>query len=55
MQLTSIPDSEWKQVEDEARKFWDEVAATSPRCAKVVDKLKQNAETMEKAGEPYRY
>jgi TRAP-type mannitol/chloroaromatic compound transport system substrate-binding protein len=55
MQLTSIPDAEWKKVEVEARKFWDEVAAKSPRCAKVVDILKQYALTMEKAGAPYRY
>ncbi|WP_339774184.1 TRAP transporter substrate-binding protein [uncultured Thalassospira sp.] len=55
MKLTSIPDAEWKQVEAEAHKFWDEIAKTSPRCAKVVEILKQYADTMEKAGAPYRY
>lgn len=55
MQLTSIPDAEWKQVETEAHKFWDEVAARSPRCARVVEILKQYNAEMEKAGRPYRY
>ena len=55
MQLTSIPDAEWKQVEPEAHKFWDEVAARSPRCARVVEILKQYNAEMEKAGRPYRY
>jgi TRAP-type mannitol/chloroaromatic compound transport system substrate-binding protein len=55
LELTSIPDAEWKQVEDEALKFWDEVAAKSERNAKVVKILKEYAETMRKAGPPYRY
>lgn len=55
MQLTSIPAEEWKTVEDEALKFWDEVAAESPRRAKVVQILKEYRATMEKAGPPYRY
>jgi TRAP-type mannitol/chloroaromatic compound transport system substrate-binding protein len=55
LQLTSIPDSEWKQVEDEALKFWDEISAKSPRNAKVVQILKDYTETMKAAGPPYRY
>ncbi len=55
LELTSIPDSEWKVVEDAALKFWDEIAAKSPRNAKVVKILKEYAETMKKAGPPYRY
>ena len=55
LQLTTIPDAEWKTVEDEAHKFWDEIAAKSPRNAKVVKILKDYAVTMEKAGPPYRY
>lgn len=55
MRLTSIPDAEWKQVEVEAGKFWDEVAVTSPRRAKVVEILKRYSASMEKAGRPYRY
>jgi hypothetical protein len=55
LQLTSIPDDEWKTVEDEALKFWDEIAATSPRAAKVVGILKDYNALMAKAGRPYRY
>ncbi|WP_342246888.1 TRAP transporter substrate-binding protein [Pseudomonas sp. OTU5201] len=55
LQLTSIPDAEWKTVEDEAHKFWDEIAKTSPRCAKVVEIFKQYNALMTKAGPPYRY
>ena len=53
--LTSIPDEEWKLVEDEALKFWDEIAQTSPRAARVIEILKEYRATMEKAGRPYRY
>jgi hypothetical protein len=54
LQLTTIPASEWKVVEDEALKFWDEIAAQSPRSAKVVDILKEYIRIMEAAGSPYR-
>ena len=54
LQLTTIPDAEWKTVEDEALKFWDEIAAESPRKAKVIKILKEYNETMRKAGPPYR-
>ncbi len=53
--LTSIPDNEWAQVEEEALKFWDEVSASSPRSAKVVQILKDYTGVMAKAGRPYRY
>jgi len=55
MKLTTIPEAEWKQVEQAAYKFWDEVATRSPRSAKVVKILRQYASDMEKAGPPYRY
>jgi TRAP-type mannitol/chloroaromatic compound transport system substrate-binding protein len=55
LKLTSIPAEEWKTVEDEATRFWDEVAQQSPRTAKVVNILKEYRATMEKAGPPYRY
>ena len=41
LKLTTIPAAEWQTVEDEARKFWDEIAKTSPRCAKVVETFKR--------------
>lgn len=55
MKLTSIPDAEWAQVESEARKFWDEIAAESPVKAKVVQIIKDYNAAMDKAGRPYRY
>jgi TRAP-type mannitol/chloroaromatic compound transport system substrate-binding protein len=54
LELTSIPDAEWQTVVDAAVKFWDEAAKISPRCAKVVEILRQYNEIMEKAGPPYR-
>ena len=55
LELTSIPDEEWQQVEDEALEFWDEVAGTSPRAARVIEIFKEYNATMAKAGRPYRY
>ena len=55
LQLTTIPAAEWKTVEDAAVKFWDEIAAKSPRNAKVVQILKHYNKTMADAGTPYRY
>lgn len=55
LELTSIPQEQWKIVEDEALKFWDEIAAQSPRSAKVVEILKRYNADMVKAGPPYRY
>jgi TRAP-type mannitol/chloroaromatic compound transport system substrate-binding protein len=55
LELTTIPEAEWKAVEDEALKFWDEVAETGERNKKVVDILKKYQETMRGAGAPYRY
>jgi len=55
MKLTTIPDEEWSTVEAEALKFWDEIAATSPRCARVIQIFKDYNDVMKKAGPPYRY
>jgi TRAP-type mannitol/chloroaromatic compound transport system substrate-binding protein len=55
LELTSIPAEEWATVERAALEFWDEIAAQSPRSAKVVQILKDYVATMEKAGPPYRY
>jgi TRAP-type mannitol/chloroaromatic compound transport system substrate-binding protein len=55
LQLTSIPDAEWAQVEEDARAFWDEIAAESETKAKVVQIFKDYNAAMNKAGRPYRY
>ncbi|PRX32654.1 TRAP-type mannitol/chloroaromatic compound transport system, substrate-binding protein [Meinhardsimonia xiamenensis] len=55
LKLTTIPAEEWAQVEAEAKKFWDEIAAESEVKARVVAKIREYNEVMEKAGPPYRY
>ena len=55
LELTSIPADEWRVVEQEVLKFWDEIAAKSPRTAKVVEILKEYVKTMEAACPPSRY
>jgi hypothetical protein len=55
MQLTTIPDAEWAQVEAAAREFWEEIAAESEVKAQVVQILKNYNAAMDKAGPPYRY
>ena len=54
MELTSIPGEEWAQVVADASGFMDEIAASSPRAAKVVQIFKDYAANMDKAGYPYR-
>ncbi len=54
MELTSLPPEEWAQVVSDAQGFWDEIAASSPRSAKVVEIFKQYAAVQEAAGYPYR-
>jgi TRAP-type mannitol/chloroaromatic compound transport system substrate-binding protein len=55
LELTTSPEAEWKEVEDEAVKFWDQIASQSPRSAKVVEIIKKYNADMVKAGPPYRY
>ena len=52
--LTSIPDDEWANVETQASRFWDEIAAESPRNARVVKILRDYNAAMGKAGRPFR-
>jgi TRAP-type mannitol/chloroaromatic compound transport system substrate-binding protein len=55
MALTTIPSNDWKQIEQEALNFWDEIAQVSDRTARVVKILKDYQKIMEQAGPPYRY
>lgn len=55
LKLTTIPENEWKAVEDAAIKYWDEIAKKSPMNARVVKILKEYTQTMKAAGPPYRY
>ncbi|MEM1343842.1 MAG: C4-dicarboxylate ABC transporter, partial [Pseudomonadota bacterium] len=54
MELTSIPAEEWAQVVTDASEFWDDIAASSPRAARVVEVFKEYAAVQETAGYPYR-
>ena len=53
--LTSIPDAQWATVAAEASRFRDEVAAATPRTARVVRILRDYNAAMGRAGRPYRY
>jgi len=55
MELTTIPDEEWAQVENAAQVFWEEIASESETKRKVVDIFKKYNADMVKAGRPYRY
>ena len=54
MELTRLPEEEWAQVNADAREFWQEIASTSDRAARVVEIFNTYADTMEQAGYPYR-
>lgn len=55
LELTTIPQKEWEQVNRDAEEFWDEIASQSDRTARVVRIFKEYNEVMRKAGVPYRY
>ena len=55
LELTSIPDEGSATVEAEAVMFRDEIAAETPRTAKVVGILRAYNAAMTRAGRPYRY
>jgi TRAP-type mannitol/chloroaromatic compound transport system substrate-binding protein len=53
LELTSIPQSEWRQVEDAATEFWDEVAEQGETEAKLVGIFRRYREIINAAGYPY--
>src|SRR5690606_27422046 len=53
LKLTTIPNSEWAEVEAAALKFWDEIAAESETKAKVVAIFKEYNSILNKAGGVY--
>ena len=55
LELCSIPDEEWKTVEEKAVPFWEEIASSSPRAKQVVEAFRKYNAVMAKAGKPYRY
>ena len=55
LQLRSIPQSEWRTVEDAAEKFWDEIAETGEVAAKVVQIFRDYRKIINSAGVPYSF
>lgn len=53
LELTTIPPLEWKEVEDAALVFWDEIAQQSERSARVVQIFKDYNAIISKSGTPY--
>jgi len=55
LELTSIPAEEWKQVEDAAKVFWDEIAQTNETAAKLVGIFREYNDVIGQAGPPYTF
>tara|TARA_B100000949_G_scaffold231006_1_gene242407 strand:+ start:96 stop:1142 length:1047 start_codon:yes stop_codon:yes gene_type:complete len=53
LQLRTVPAKEWKEVENAAIKFWDEIAEESETKAKVVQIFKDYNKVINSAGFPY--
>ena len=53
LELTTIPAAEWREVENAALVFWDEMAQMSERSAKVVQIFKDYNAITAKSGTPY--
>ena len=53
LQLRSIPQEEWSQVEDAAALFWDEVAEQGETEAKLVGIFRQYRDVINSAAYPY--
>jgi TRAP-type mannitol/chloroaromatic compound transport system substrate-binding protein len=53
LELTSVPQEEWVQVEDAAAAFWDEVAEQGETEEKLVGIFRQYREVINAAGYPY--
>jgi len=55
LKLRSIPQEEWKTVEDAAVTFWDEIAEEGEIHAKIVQIFRDYNEVTSKAGPPYTF
>ncbi len=53
LELRSVPAEEWKQVEDAALEFWNEIAEEGEVQARVIDIFRDYNEVINAAGEPY--
>lgn len=55
LELTTIPQEEWRAVEEAAQAFWKEIAETGERAAKVVKIFEDYNAIISKAGPPYTF
>jgi len=55
LELTSVPQEEWKVVEEAAVKFWDEMAEEGETAAKIVQIFRDYNNVISKAGPPYTF
>ncbi len=55
LELTSVPQDEWKVVEEAAVKFWDEMAEEGETAAKIVQIFRDYNNVISKAGPPYTF
>ena len=55
LQLRSVPASEWAEVENAAKDFWNEVAAEGEVHQKIVDVFREYNGVINQAGVPYNF
>ena len=55
LKLRSIPQSEWKAVEDAAKVFWNEIAEEGELHAKIVKIFRDYNDVIGQAGPPYNF
>ena len=55
LQLRTVPASEWAEVEEAAKKFWNEVAEEGEIQSKIVSIFREYNEVINQAGPPYNF
>ncbi|WP_425100726.1 TRAP transporter substrate-binding protein [Tropicibacter sp. S64] len=55
LQLREVPSAEWKQVEEAAVKFWDEIAQEGEVHQKIVSIFREYNSVINSAGAPYTF
>ncbi|MEJ2027420.1 MAG: hypothetical protein P8X52_08205 [Limibacillus sp.] len=53
LQLRTVPASEWAEVENAAKAFWEEVSQEGEIEAKIVSIFRKYNEVINQAGPPY--
>ncbi len=55
LKLRSIPQNEWREVEDAADKFWQEISETGETAEKIVNIFRDYRKVINSAGIPYTF